>query len=62
MNVHKRCKKNVANNCGINSKQLAKMIEEMGLTPGNPRKKVCNRNNNTGSQPLSYTGHLLTSE
>ncbi|XP_048732224.1 calcium-independent protein kinase C-like isoform X2 [Ostrea edulis] len=39
INVHKRCKKNVANNCGINSKQLAKMIEEMGLTPGNTRKK-----------------------
>ncbi|RWS24453.1 calcium-independent protein kinase C-like protein [Leptotrombidium deliense] len=27
MNVHKRCQQNVANNCGINQKQLAKTIE-----------------------------------
>ncbi|XP_062621561.1 calcium-independent protein kinase C-like isoform X2 [Saccostrea cucullata] len=39
INVHKRCKKNVANNCGLNSKQLAKVIQEIGLTPGNTRKK-----------------------
>lgn len=32
MNVHKRCHKNVANNCGINSKQLAETLSAMGIS------------------------------
>lgn len=32
MNVHKRCQKNVANNCGINSKQLAETLNAMGIS------------------------------
>jgi novel protein kinase C epsilon type len=32
MNIHNRCKDNVANNCGINTKQLAEMLNEMGIT------------------------------
>jgi hypothetical protein len=44
MNVHKRCQKNVANNCGINTKQMAEILSAMGistykLTP--KRSKVC---------------------
>uniref|UniRef100_A0A8C5MUI2 Protein kinase C n=1 Tax=Leptobrachium leishanense TaxID=445787 RepID=A0A8C5MUI2_9ANUR len=35
MNVHKRCKANVANNCGVNSVELAKVLAGMGLQPGN---------------------------
>ena len=31
MNVHKRCQKNVANNCGINTKQLAEIMSEIGI-------------------------------
>lgn len=32
MNVHKRCYKNVPNNCGINSKQLAETLSSMGIS------------------------------
>lgn len=39
INVHKRCKKNVANSCGINPKEFAKVIRDIGLTP-DTRKKV----------------------
>lgn len=46
LNVHKRCYKNVANNCGVNSKEMAQILKDMGLT-GNKLsesmrvKKVC---------------------
>ena len=29
MNVHKRCKQNVANTCGINPKHMADLLQEM---------------------------------
>jgi novel protein kinase C epsilon type len=32
MNIHRRCEGNVANNCGINTKQLAEILSEMGIT------------------------------
>lgn len=32
MNIHRRCEENVANNCGINTKQLADILNEMGIT------------------------------
>jgi novel protein kinase C epsilon type len=32
MNVHKRCQKNVANNCGINLKDLADTLMGMGFS------------------------------
>ncbi|XP_064603809.1 calcium-independent protein kinase C-like isoform X2 [Liolophura sinensis] len=31
MNVHKRCQKNVANNCGINTRDMAQVLQEMGI-------------------------------
>ncbi|RZF43080.1 hypothetical protein LSTR_LSTR001258 [Laodelphax striatellus] len=37
MNVHKRCQKNVANNCGINVKDLAKILAKMGISPNRPK-------------------------
>ncbi|KAM3959304.1 protein kinase C [Aphomia sociella] len=41
MNVHKRCQKNVANNCGINTKAMAEILNEMGISPDkNPRPKT----------------------
>ena len=46
INVHKRCQKLVANNCGINTRQLADILNDMGMTPhkltesSKPRKKV----------------------
>lgn len=30
LNVHKRCQKNVANNCGINTKQMAEILSAIG--------------------------------
>lgn len=33
MNVHKRCQKNVANNCGINTKQMAEILNQIGISP-----------------------------
>ena len=32
MNVHKRCQKNVANNCGINPKQIALILQQLGVS------------------------------
>ncbi|XP_001627685.2 calcium-independent protein kinase C [Nematostella vectensis] len=33
MNVHRRCHQNVANNCGINPKKMAEILEEIGISP-----------------------------
>lgn len=38
MNVHKRCQKNVANNCGINMKEMADVLIKIGVSPGQPNK------------------------
>lgn len=41
LNVHKRCQKNVANNCGINTKEMAEILNEIGILPdksGLPRR------------------------
>lgn len=32
MNVHKRCQKNVAKNCGINTKNMAQILNELGIS------------------------------
>lgn len=32
MNIHKRCQKNVANNCGINPKQIALLLQELRIS------------------------------
>ena len=32
MNVHKRCEKNVANNCGINTRDMAEILKELGIS------------------------------
>ncbi|XP_010862655.1 protein kinase C epsilon type isoform X2 [Esox lucius] len=37
MNVHKRCQANVAPNCGVDAKGIAKVLAEMGVTPD----KIC---------------------
>ena len=44
MNVHKRCEKNVANNCGINTKDMAAVLNQLGISGDklnvSKRKKV----------------------
>lgn len=32
MNIHRRCELNVANNCGVDTKQLAEMLNQIGIT------------------------------
>ncbi|KAK7789647.1 hypothetical protein R5R35_007710 [Gryllus longicercus] len=41
MNIHKRCQKNVANNCGIDTKQMAETLATLGITTDKlaPRSK-----------------------
>ncbi|KAG1653569.1 Calcium-independent protein kinase C [Nymphon striatum] len=39
MNVHKRCQKNVANNCGINTKEMADILSTMGISGDKLSKK-----------------------
>ena len=48
VNVHKRCKNNVAANCGVNSLMIADMLKEMGMNPNTDKLdqlvlKVCSR-------------------
>lgn len=50
MNVHKRCQKNVANNCGINTKQLAEIMSQIGISAD---KNVKSRINFTTETPDS---------
>lgn len=40
MNVHHRCHKNVPNNCGLNTKDMATVLKEIGFTASPGRKKV----------------------
>lgn len=33
MNVHRRCETNVAPNCGVDARGIAKVLSDMGVTP-----------------------------
>uniref|UniRef100_A0A4W3H5V3 Protein kinase C n=1 Tax=Callorhinchus milii TaxID=7868 RepID=A0A4W3H5V3_CALMI len=52
MNVHRRCETNVAPNCGVDARGIAKVLADLGVTPdkitnsGQRRKKL-----NTGPDP-----------
>lgn len=73
MNIHQRCEKNVANNCGINTKQLAEILNEMGITMDKStpprRSKYVNQSTgessssdrNSESTCSSYTGSMRSS-
>lgn len=51
MNVHKRCEINVAPNCGVDARGIAKVLSDLGVTPDKlsgsvqRRKKVRVREN-----------------
>lgn len=51
MNVHKRCVKNVANNCGINTKQMAEILKEIGITP-------CGQKSETGARRSKHSSQV----
>ena len=64
-NVHKRCQRNVANNCGINARQLADILNDMGMKPHKltgeskkPNKKV-SVNSKQVQQKLSLMASYL---
>lgn len=46
VNVHRRCESNVAPNCGVDARGIAKVLSDLGVTPdkisnsGHRRKKV----------------------
>ncbi|XP_048864021.1 protein kinase C epsilon type isoform X3 [Brienomyrus brachyistius] len=40
MNVHRRCESNVAPNCGVDARGIAKVLSDLGVTPD----KISNRN------------------
>lgn len=57
MNVHKRCQKNVANNCGINTKEMAQILAAMGISTdklGPPPRKP----NKVGYTPF-FISHIF---
>lgn len=33
MNVHRRCESNVAPNCGVDARGIAKVLSDLGVTP-----------------------------
>lgn len=55
MNVHKRCQKNVANNCGINTRQMADLLNEMGISPDKTTSKSARINYKPSTHSVSST-------
>lgn len=33
VNVHRRCERNVAPNCGVDARGIAKVLSDLGVTP-----------------------------
>ncbi|ROT82973.1 protein C kinase 98E-like protein [Penaeus vannamei] len=61
MNVHKRCQKNVANNCGIDVKQLSEILATMGIRPQDEaakrkKKSVSETKLSSATAPVSVPG------
>ncbi|XP_063918746.1 calcium-independent protein kinase C-like isoform X1 [Zophobas morio] len=53
LNVHKRCQKNVANSCGINVKEMAEILKNIGkLTPEKSVSRPSKCTPNTQAQEL----------
>uniref|UniRef100_A0A669DKR0 Protein kinase C n=1 Tax=Oreochromis niloticus TaxID=8128 RepID=A0A669DKR0_ORENI len=61
MNVHRRCETNVAPNCGVDARGIAKVLSDLGVTPdkisntAQRRRKVTSRPESSqrkGSQPV----------
>lgn len=62
LNVHKRCQKNVANNCGINPKQMAEILNEIGISPDKTPQRRSKYPNPTCSAVSSSEGYNFMSD
>lgn len=51
MNVHRRCETNVAPNCGVDARGIAKVLADLGVTP--------DKITNSGQRRKKVTGYLL---
>uniref|UniRef100_A0A3B3XBC9 non-specific serine/threonine protein kinase n=1 Tax=Poecilia mexicana TaxID=48701 RepID=A0A3B3XBC9_9TELE len=60
MNVHIRCKGNVAPNCGVNSVELANKLAEMGLQAGGLSKRNTMQVKEPRRQPSERTESTTT--
>ncbi|CAL1536968.1 unnamed protein product [Lymnaea stagnalis] len=65
MNIHKRCQKNVANNCGTNTRDMAQILSEMGISgdklrPKPPKKMSISEspNKNTPMHERSFSSPI----
>ncbi|ESO87648.1 hypothetical protein LOTGIDRAFT_127378 [Lottia gigantea] len=65
MNIHKRCQKNVPNNCGINLRDMAQALQSMGISGDklskrpkkasiseSPNRNTCNLHERSLSSPI----------
>lgn len=50
MSIHHRCQKNVANTCGIDTKTLAQILYDMGITPDQKTSRPNIRPNSNSGQ------------
>lgn len=51
MNVHRRCETNVAPNCGVDARGIAKVLADLGVTP--------DKITNSGQRRKKVRGHLV---
>ncbi|XP_059173318.1 calcium-independent protein kinase C [Physella acuta] len=51
MNIHKRCQKNVANNCGTNTRDMAQILSEMGISGDKLRPKPTKKPTSISESP-----------
>ncbi|XP_077350688.1 protein kinase C epsilon type-like isoform X2 [Festucalex cinctus] len=47
VNVHRRCERNVAPNCGVDARGIAKVLSDLGVTPD----KICNSGRKKSARP-----------
>ena len=57
--MHKRCQKNVANNCGINARQLADILNDMGMRPDQLTKSSKTQSAQAKKKVLNLCGWTL---
>ena len=53
LNVHKRCTRNVANDCGLDKKKLADVLADLNISTGST-KPVCSSVSSIGKYHRSY--------